>query len=602
MTQGQTESSPRHSSGYLPIEDYAVIGDLHTVALVGKNGSIDWCCLPRFDAPSIFGAILDVKKGGYFRIAPPDTPTMGHKQLYLPETNILITRFLTVDGVGEITDFMPIKQEGTSKHLHHLVRSVTVVRGSLSFEMVCRPAFNYDRDSHTVHLSNDGAVFYSKNMCLGLASAVPLEEDGQGGVRAKFTLHQGQSVHFLLESAKKSDSAPQNLSDGEYQAAFQETMHYWQGWLSQCQYQGRWREMVQRSALVLKLLTYAPTGAIVAAPTTSLPETMGGARNWDYRYTWLRDASFTLYSLLTLGFIEEAEAFMGWLDARCHELKENGTLQPMYTITGEQDLTEATLDHLEGYRRSKPVRIGNGAYKQKQLDIYGEMMDSVYIFNKHKDISYDLWMNLRRLLGWLSTHWQNPDEGIWEVRGGPKRFVHSRLMSWVAFDRALRLARHRGLPARVDEWTKTSAQIYEQIMQQGWSEKEQSFVQYYGSDAVDASSLLMVLMKFTGPTDPRMLSTIDRIQKELTSDSLVHRYNPKEAADDGLGSVEGTFSPCSFWLAETLARAGRIEQARLILEKMLSYSNHVALYAEEIGPTGEALGNYPQAFTHLSRS
>src|SRR5690242_17708449 len=340
MTQGQTESSPRHSSGYLPIEDYAVIGDLHTVALVGKNGSIDWCCLPRFDSPSVFGAILDVKKGGYFRIAPPDTPNMGQKQLYLPETNILITRFLTVDGVGEITDFMPIKQEGTSEHLHHLVRSVAVVRGSLSFEMVCRPAFNYARDSHTVHLSNDGAVVYSKSMCLGLASSVPLEEDGQGGVRAKFTLHQGQSVHFLLESARESDSAPQNLSDGEYQAAFQETMHYWQDWLSQCQYQGRWREMVQRSALVLKLLTYAPTGAIVAAPTTSLPETMGGARNWDYRYTWLRDASFTLYSLLILGFTQEAEAFMGWLDARCHELKEGGTLQPMYSITGEQDLAE----------------------------------------------------------------------------------------------------------------------------------------------------------------------------------------------------------------------------------------------------------------------
>jgi GH15 family glucan-1,4-alpha-glucosidase len=600
MAQGQTESSPQHSSAYLPIEDYAVIGDLHTVALVGKNGSIDWCCLPRFDSPSVFGAILDAKKGGYFRIAPPDTPGMGYKQLYLPETNILITRFLTVDGVGEITDFMPIKQEGTSEHLHHLVRSVAVVRGSLSFEMVCRPAFNYARDSHTVHLANGGALFYSKSMCLGLASTVPLEEDGQGGVRAKFTLHQGQSVHFLLESAKESDSAPQNLSDGEYQAAFQETMHYWQDWLSQCQYQGRWREMVQRSALVLKLLTYAPTGAIVAAPTTSLPETMGGARNWDYRYTWLRDASFTLYSLLILGFTEEAEAFMGWLDARCHELKEGGTLQPMYSITGEQNLVETTLDHLEGYRGSKPVRIGNGAYKQKQLDIYGEMMDSVYIFNKHKDISYDLWTNLRHLLSWLSTHWQNPDEGIWEVRGGPKHFVHSRLMSWVAFDRALRLARHRGLPAPVEEWTKTSAQIYEQIMQQGWSEKEQSFVQYYGSDAVDASALLMVLMKFTGPTDPRMLSTIDRIQKELTSDSLVHRYNPKEAADDGLGSIEGTFSPCSFWLAETLARAGRIDQARLILEKMLSYSNHVGLYAEEIGPTGEALGNYPQAFTHLS--
>jgi GH15 family glucan-1,4-alpha-glucosidase len=271
-------------------------------------------------------------------------------------------------------------------------------------------------------------------------------------------------------------------------------MHYWQNWLSQCQYQGRWREMVQRSALVLKLLTYAPTGAIVAAPTTSLPETMGGSRNWDYRYTWLRDASFTLYSLLILGFTQEAEAFMGWLDDRCHELKGEGMLQPMYTITGQHDLTETTLDNLEGYRGSKPVRIGNEAYKQRQLDIYGEMMDSVYIFNKHKDISYDLWTNLRRLLAWLNTHWQNPDEGIWEVRGGPKHFFHSRVMSWVAFDRALRLQRHRGLPAPVEEWIRTSAQIYEQVMQQGWNEKVHSFVQYYGSDAVDASSLLMVLM------------------------------------------------------------------------------------------------------------
>jgi GH15 family glucan-1,4-alpha-glucosidase len=404
----------------------------------------------------------------------------------------------------------------------------------------------------------------------------------------------------LLESAKENDIAPQSLSSREYQAAFQETMHYWQNWLSQCQYQGRWREMVQRSALVLKLLTYAPTGAIVAAPTTSLPETMGGSRNWDYRYTWLRDASFTLYSLLILGFTQEAEAFMGWLDDRCHELKGEGMLQPMYTITGQHDLTETTLDNLEGYRGSKPVRIGNEAYKQRQLDIYGEMMDSVYIFNKHKDISYDLWTNLRRLLGWLNTHWQNPDEGIWEVRGGPKHFVHSRVMSWVAFDRALRLQRHRGLPAPVEEWIRTSAQIYEQVMQQGWNEKVHSFVQYYGSDAVDASSLLMVLMKFTGPTDPRMLRTIDRIQRELTTDSLVHRYNPKEAASDGLNSYEGTFSACSFWMAETLARAGRLEEARLTLEKMLSYSNHVGLYAEEIGPTGEALGNYPQAFTHLS--
>lgn len=594
MTQ-HTQDSPHLSRTYQPIEDYAIIGNLHTVVLVSKNGSIDWCCVPRFDSPSIFGALLDANKGGCFSITPLPSPGMGHKQLYVPETNVLITRFLCVDGVGEIIDFMPIKEVGSAVHQHHLIRSVSVVRGTLSFEMVCRPAFNYARDPHTVHLSKDGAIFNSQSLCLGLATSVPVQEDGEGDVYAKFTLHEGQCVHFLLESAKDSDLAPQQLSNHQYKETFFNTTRYWHNWLSQCRYQGRWREMVQRSAL--KLLTYAPTGAIVAAATTSLPETIGGTRNWDYRYTWLRDASFTLYSLITLGFTQETEAFMGWLDARCHELEPNGSLQPMYTIDGGHDLPEFTLDHLEGYRKSRPVRVGNGAYAQKQLDIYGELMDAIYIYNRYNVISYDLWQNLRRLLGWLEQHWQEPDEGIWEVRGGQKHFVHSRLMSWVAFDRAIRIARQRGLPAPMMEWMQHSASIYEQIMEQGWNEKKQSFVQYYGSDA---SALLMVLTKFAGPSEPRMLSTIDRIQKEPTSDSLVHRYNPKRAAADGLNSLEGTFTPCSFWMAESLARAGRLDDARLMLEKTLTYCNHVGLFAEEIGLTGEALGNFPQAFTHLS--
>jgi len=433
-----------------------------------------------------------------------------------------------------------------------------------------------------------------------LGSSVPLTEDGQGGVKANFTLHQGQSAHFILESAQQSDIAPHNHAQTHAMIGFEQTRRFWQTWLSQCQYKGRWREMVQRSALALKLLTYAPTGAIIAAPTTSLPEAIGGKRNWDYRYTWLRDSSYTLYSLQILGFTQEAEAFMGWLTNRCHELHKGGSLQPMYTIDGKHDLTEITLDHLEGYRQSGPVRIGNQAYKQKQLDIYGELMDAIYIYNRYSPISYDLWQNLCRLLAWLSIHWQDPDEGIWEVRGGPKNFLHSRLMCWVAFDRAIRLARHRGLPGPITKWMKTSTLIYEDIMKNGWNEKKKSFVQYYGSDAVDASALLMVPTRFAGPTDPRILQTIDRIQAELSSDALVSRYNPKEAACDGLESTEGTFSACSFWMAEVLARAGRLDEGRLMLEKMLTYSNHVGLYAEEIGATGEALGNYPQAFTHLS--
>ncbi len=596
-----TQTHPSFSpSVYLPIEDYGLIGDLHTVALVGKNGSIDWCCLPRFDSPSVFGALLDVGKGGFFRIAPSDMHEIKCQQLYLPETNILLTRFLSVNGVGEITDFMPIKQVGTAEHLHQLIRSVAVVHGSLSFTLTCRPAFNYARDTHQVDVSHDGALFQSQHFNLGLASPIALEPDGKSGVQATFTLHAGQTVHFLLESSKDSDRAPQQLSEEAYQAAFQSTMHYWQNWLSQCTYQGRWREMVQRSALVLKLMTYAPTGAIVAAPTTSLPESVGGARNWDYRYTWIRDASFSLHSLLILGLTQEAEAFMGWLDARCHDLHENGSLQPMYGISGQRDLTEITLDHLEGYRHSHPVRIGNGAYTQKQLDIYGEMMDAIHFYNHYDAITYDLWQNVRRLLAWLEDNWQEPDEGIWEVRGGPKQFLHSRMMSWVAFDRAIRVTRDRGWPAQTAKWVDIRSQIYEQIMKEGWSENKKSFVQYYGSDAVDASSLLMMITNFTGSKEPRMLSTIKRIEEDLTSGALVLRYNPKMAASDGMGSQEGTFGACSFWLVENLARAGRLDEARLRLEKLLSYSNHLGLYAEEISPTGEALGNFPQAFTHLA--
>lgn len=564
------------------------------------NGSIDWCCLPRFDSPSVFGALLDADKAGFFRIAPTHMEQVKSQQLYLPETNILLTRFLSVDGVAELTDFLPIKQTGSALHDHQLIRSIAVVHGSLSFTLICRPAFNYARDMHRLEVSKEGAMFEHASFHLALASPVSLEADGHGGVHVTFTLHRGEAMHFLLESTKEGMQAPQPLSEDAYQTAFHETAHYWHTWLSQCQYQGRWREMVQRSVLVLKLLTYAPTGAIVAAPTTSLPESVGGARNWDYRYTWIRDASFTLYSLLTLGLTQEAEAFMGWLDARCHELKENGSLQPMYGISGEHDLTETTLDHLEGYRNSRPVRIGNGAYRQNQLDIYGEMMDAISIFNCYEAITYDLWREVRRLLDWLSQHWQEADEGIWEVRGGPQRFLHSRLMSWVAFDRAIRVARHRGRPAPTEDWVKIRAQIYEQIMNEGWSEEKQSFVQCYGSDAIDASALLLMITNFTGKREPRMLSTMERIEKELSAGALVHRYTPENAADDGLGSQEGTFSACSFWLVEDLARAGRLDEARLKLEKLLSYSNHVGLYAEEISPTGEALGNFPQAFTHLA--
>lgn len=601
MERGLPGSFSSPAQAYLPIQDYGVIGNLRTVALVGRNGSIDWCCIPRFDAPSVFGALLDAEKGGFFRIAPPDTPGMSNKQLYLPDTNILITRFLTLDGVGEITDFMPIGREyDQAEHQHYIMRYVRVVRGSLTFELTCCPAFNYGRELHDIYLSAEGAIFRSPSLVLALSSTVPLEEDRRGGVYGRFVLHEEQEQFFRLESARNRDLQPHCHPKNYYESEFLETKRYWQGWVSRCQYHGRWREMVIRSALVLKLLTYQPTGAIVAAPTTSLPETVGGARNWDYRYTWLRDAAFTIYGLLILGFVDEARSFMDWLEARCCGLPSGGALQPMYAIDGRSELTETTLDHWEGYRQSRPVRIGNAAYRQDQLDVYGELIDSIYILNRYKNISYDLWTNVCSLLDWLKFHWRDADESMWEVRGGKKQFVHSRVMNWVAFDRALRIARHRGLPAPFSEWTTISAQIYKEVMECGWNERVGSFVQYYGSDAVDASALLMVLTRFVSPEDRRMLSTIERIRRELASDLHIYRYDPKLAADDGFGSREGTFNMCSFWMVEALARGGDLEEGRLLLEKMLSYANHVGLYAEEIGSTGEALGNFPQAFTHLS--
>ncbi len=586
---------------YKPIEDYGIIGDLHTVALVGIDGSIDWCCLPHFDSPSVFGAILDNEKGGYFkigRLAP------GHaRQLYLPDTNVLITRIFSDEGIAEVIDFMPIEArslEGKRPNYHQIIRRVSTVAGNVRFRLECFPAFDYARQKHDVRIYPQGAAFLSPSASVGLVAPVPLEVQGSG-VAAEFALERGKTATFFLRQVDQGSEANLLIPEEGGDAAFRETVDFWKRWLSQCRYTGRWREMVHRSALVLKLLTYAPTGAIVAAPTTSLPEEIGGVRNWDYRYCWIRDASFTLYGLMRLGFNEEAQHFMEWLEQRCHELGPDGSLQPIYALDGSHEIPETSLEHLAGYRGSRPVRIGNGAFKQLQLDIYGELMDSVYIYNKYgAPISYDLWCNLERLLDHVCDHWRDPDEGIWEVRGGQTHFVYSKLMCWVALDRGLRLANKRSFPANYQRWLTNRDEIYREIMARGWSEQEQAFVQSYDSGRMDASNLLMPLVFFVSPKDPRMLKTIDRIQERLSLDSLVHRYNiPENDSPDGLPGREGAFSICSFWLVEALTRAGRIEEARLLFEKMLGYSNHVGLYAEEIGHCGEALGNFPQAFTHL---
>jgi pentatricopeptide repeat protein len=586
-------------SGYLPIEAHGVIGDLHSVALVGTDGMIDWYCPERFDAPSIFGAILDRDRGGYYRIAPAGDEWTS-TQFYFPETNVLITRFLTPSGVAEVIDFMPAA-DTRADHRHRLVRRVLAIKGETRFRVEVEPRFDYARADHETHVDGRGAVFASGRQTLGFASPVPLQRT-QAGVRGEFTLAADETASFVLECLEADRDRP-TYSEAEARALFVDTISYWNAWLAKSNYRGRWRETVHRSALTLKLLTYRPTGAIVAAPTTSLPEQLGGERNWDYRFTWIRDASFSLYALLRLGFTDEAEAFMGWLTDRFRGSdpdRPSGPLQIMYRVDGREELTEETLDHLEGYRGSAPVRIGNGAAQQVQLDIYGELIDSVYLYNKYgTPISHEAWEDVRRIVAWVGEHWDELDEGIWETRGGKQRFTYSRLMTWVAVERAIRMARQRGLPAEMVRWLELRDTIYDQIMSRGWHEGRNAFVQHYETDVLDASVLLMPLVKFVSPTDPRWLSTLDAIKRELVSDSLVYRYNAA-ASPDGLEGDEGTFSICSFWYVEALTRAGRLDEARLVFDKMLTYGNHLGLYSEEIGPTGELLGNFPQAFTHLA--
>lgn len=584
---------------YQPIESYGVIGDLHSVALVGGDGSIDWCCLPDFDSPSVFARILDDRIGGYFRISAVESER--RKQMYLPETNVLLTRFLGRDALGELTDFMPVepRRRGSRKLRHQIVRIVKVLRGHMRFRLECAPAFDYARMKHKVVPNPNGVVFETATTRLSLLCPVEFSSDGERVV-ANFELRAGESVTFVLRHQEGGDSGiTEELEDPEEELL--NTITYWRNWISKSQYHGRWREMVERSALVLKLLTFKPTGAIVAAPTTSLPEEIGGERNWDYRYTWMRDAAFTIYALIRLGFSSEAEHFMGWLQNRIREEdSEDGPLQVLYLLDGRHYAPEVQLDHLSGYKDSKPVRIGNLAANQFQLDIYGAILDSIYLFDKyHTRISYDMWRQILRMLDFVIANWQRPDDGIWEVRGGRQQFVYSKLQCWVALDRALRMALKYGLPIDFVNVRKAHDEIYNTIMTRGYNRGIRSFVQHYETDAMDASLLMMPLVQFCSPRDPRMMGTIDRIADELSFGSLVHRYAIGKGAGDGLSGAEGTFSICSFWLVEALTRAGRLEEARLNFEKMLTYANHLGLYAEEIGPSGEALGNFPQAFTHL---
>lgn len=600
------DAADRQAGGVTDIAAHGIIGDLRSAALVSTDGTIDWFCPGRFDKPSVFASILDDEKGGAWRLAPTGEVTRT-QQYYLPDTAVLVTRFLTPDGVIEVQDFMPVLRPHDDEHRQRLVRRVAAVRGSVPLASDVEVRHDYGRATAEPREVEGGVRFVDGEVDLVLSSTHELAvEDGR--VRSEVTLADGEVALFVLEVVPSGEeAAPCAVDDTE--ALLDATSAYWRGWLASSGYTGRWRSTVERSAITLKLMCHEPTGGVIASPTTSLPEEVGGERNWDYRYVWIRDAAFTLYGLLRLGFTDEAGAFMAWLSQRIGEADRDdpsyddlGPLRVLYTLDGEVPTEEHELDHLRGHRDSRPVRVGNAAVEQLQLDIYGELIDSVYLFDKYgSGISHDGWTDLVTVLEWIIEHWDRPDHGMWEIREDPRPHTTSRLMCWVAVERMIRVARKRGLPGDIAAWGRVRDEIYERIMDEGWNEELRSFTQTEGSDVLDAGLLLMPLVKFTAPGDPRFLSTLEAIEDHLVTDSLVFRYDPgADGSSDGLDGAEGTFSMCSFWYVEALTRAGRVDEARLAFEKMLTYGNHLGLFAEQVGLTGEQLGNFPQAFTHLS--
>jgi len=600
-TQGTTGRYP-------DISEHGLIGDLQTAALVSTDGTIDFFCCPRFDSPSVFCSLLDDEKGGYFRISPVGDSYVS-KQLYLPNTAMLITRFMTPDGVGEVLDFMPVI-EGKPTDRHQLVRYLRVARGTMTFQVEVQPRFDYGRAKHTVEVTKAGAVFRSAGgMELTLhTSGRQTAADGGGqvervgdGLKATIPMREGESGRgVILESM---GGQPRSVEPAKLQQLAADTAKYWKAWLARSSYTGRWREMVTRSAMTLKLMTYNPTGAPVAAATLGLPEQAGGERNWDYRFTWIRDGSLTMHALANLGYLEEAAKFGMWLRDRITESAgRNGTgpVKIMYRVDGSSDLTEETLDHFEGWRGSRPVRIGNGAADQLQLDIYGEAMDAIYTGHDFGlPVAHQGWLALTKVMDWVSDNWDQPDEGVWETRGGRKDFTYGRFQCWVALDRAIKLAERTGRPAHIAKWVVERDRIYDQIMSRGFNDKVKAFTQHYSTEVLDSSLLLMPIEGFIAPNDPMWLSTLKGMDGELVSDSLVYRYNPA-ASPDGLHGDEGTFSLCTFLYVDALARAGRLDDAVLVFEKMFTYGNHLGLFSEEIDSTGGQLGNFPQAFTHLA--
>jgi GH15 family glucan-1,4-alpha-glucosidase len=578
------------ATDYKRISDYGVIGDMHTAALVGLDGSIDWYCAPRFDSPSVFAALLDARKGGRFQLSPSGSFTT--KQSYEGETNVLSTIFDSKQGRIKLTDFMPcFMEKGELKGLQEIHRIVDCVEGELGLRLIFQPRLDYARGNTKLTETAEGFTAKNRGQQVNLASSVKLRVADKDILTSEFRLSKDQRAVFVLKWGRNSSIPATRYETGK---KLSRTLSYWKRWVGHVKYQGPFRANVVRSCLVLKLLQYAPTGAMVAAVTTSLPESIGTLRNWDYRYSWIRDNALSVLALSEAGASREALDYARWLINLRRHSKEK--LQIMMGIGGEREIPETTLDHLEGYRRSSPVRVGNAASKQLQLDVYGILADYVYFLHTLGWTTGQVYENLVRYSAdQAMKEWQSPDSGIWEIRQ-PKTFVESTMWCYVALDRAIKMARELGYDEDWQRWEPVRKKIKSHILLEGWSEKKKAFAMVFGGEDLDAANLLMPLVGFLPAKDPKMTSTIQRIREELSEDDLIYRYK----VDDGQLGKEGTFTVCSFWMVDCLTRLGKLREAEGLLNQLIKRSNHLGLYSEEIDPkTGEALGNFPQAYTHM---
>lgn len=582
---------------YKPISDYGVVGDMHSAALIARDGSIDWLCFPRFDSPSVFAAILDDARGGRFRIRP--VGEFSAHQRYLSDSNVLVTEFRTGSGAVTLTDFMPV-EEDIRQCRHNLIRVLRCEEGSVEMEVLFAPRMDYARGKTEVTVKGRAAVARHGADCLSLSSGAALEQQ-DGAAVGRLSLRSGEWTSFVLTWGEDS---PAPVDEIDIFGSLGRTQAFWRFVAQDWRYSGRWAEVVRRSMLALHLLIYAPTGAVCAAATTSLPEAIGGVRNWDYRFCWLRDAAFTLDIFNRLGHTTYTRPFIDWMANLAFFQGGGRDIHALYSIAlspDGQNTREEILEHLEGYRGSRPVRIGNAAYGQFQLDVFGEVLLSFDSFLRAGGLLDErLWKLAECLVEEAVERWREPDLGIWEFRTEPRHFTYSKVMAWVAVDRGLKLAKALRRPVDYDRWRRARSEIREDVLKNGWKEERNSFVQHYDDTCLDASLLFIPMVGFLPGDDPRVHSTINAICKELGQDGLIYRYLPEQSGD-GLPGDEGTFTMCTLWLCGALIAADRVEEARSLFERVLGMGNHLGLYSEMLDPhTGEYLGNYPQAFTHIA--